>query len=62
MQIRCKLSPLLRAALFGFQPDLRMPFCLPRADRAELLFGDPPSAGPSWVPSRQAAVRSNACI
>src|SRR6185312_12726060 len=31
---------LLRAALFGFLPDLRVPFCLPLADRAELLFGD----------------------
>jgi hypothetical protein len=31
---------LLRPALFGFQPDLRVPFCFPHADRAELLFGD----------------------
>jgi hypothetical protein len=31
---------LFRAALFGFQPDLRVPFCFPLADRAELLFGD----------------------
>src|SRR4029077_916572 len=31
---------LLRAALFRFQPDLRVPFCFPPADRAELLFGD----------------------
>ena len=28
------------AALFRFQPDLRVPFCFPLADRAELLFGD----------------------
>ena len=31
---------LLRAALFCFLPDLRVPFCFPLADRAELLFGD----------------------
>jgi hypothetical protein len=31
---------LLRAALFRFQPDLRVPFCFPLAHRAELLFGD----------------------
>ena len=31
---------LLRAPLVRFQPDLRVPFCFPLADRAELLFGD----------------------
>ena len=31
---------LLRAALLSLQPDLRVPFCFPLADRAQLLFGD----------------------
>ena len=31
---------LFGTALFGFEPDLLVPFCFPLADRAELLFGD----------------------
>jgi hypothetical protein len=34
------VQALLGAALFCFLPDLRVPFCFPLADRAELLVGD----------------------